>query len=204
MAGSLRKSSVAVASMSTSPCSSTKPCSASGSPARSASARFIVPYFAQRQSRGPTTVPGTPTARWPSVLRPLTTLPSASRYMSAVAASGAFSRKSRKVLRPSASCIVMKPPPPRLPAAGIDDRQRIADGDRGVDGVAAVASARRRRPRVARCWARHDHAVLGRDRRRRGGARPRAPSGDGEQQRQDEGAGAARACGHRSRRSSRA
>jgi hypothetical protein len=38
--------------------------------------------------------------------------------MFGVAASGAFSRKSRKVLRPSASWIVMKPPPPRLPAAG--------------------------------------------------------------------------------------
>ena len=63
-------------------------------------------------------VPGTPTARWPLVLRPLMTLPSLSRYMLAVAASGAFSRKSRKVLRPSASCTVMKPPPPRLPAAG--------------------------------------------------------------------------------------
>ena len=51
----------------------------------------------------PDTVPGTPTARWPLVLAPLTTLPSLSRYMLAVAASGAFSRKSRKVLRPSAS-----------------------------------------------------------------------------------------------------
>ena len=34
------------------------------------------------------------------------------------AARGAFSRKSRKVFRPSANRMVMKPPPPRLPAAG--------------------------------------------------------------------------------------
>ncbi len=38
--------------------------------------------------------------------------------MSGRAASGAVSRKSMKVLRPSANCMVMKPPPPRLPAAG--------------------------------------------------------------------------------------
>ena len=88
--------------------------------------------------------------------------------MSAVAASGAFSRKSRKVLRPSASWIVMKPPPPRLPAAGIDDRQRIADRDRGVDGVAAPLQD------VDADLGRQvlggdHHAVLGRDRRHRGG-----------------------------------
>ena len=79
--------------------------------------RLIVPYLASAVSM-PDTEPGTPTARWPLVLSPFTTLPSGPRYMLAVAPSGAFSRKSRKVLRPSASWIVMKPPPPRLPAAG--------------------------------------------------------------------------------------
>ena len=42
------------------------------------------------------------------------------------------------VLRPSASWIVMKPPPPRLPAAGKHHAERVADRDRGVDGVAAL------------------------------------------------------------------
>src|SRR5437868_680880 len=51
-------------------------------------ARFIVPYLASAYSM-PDTLPGTPTARWPSVLAPLTTLPSLSRYMLAVAATGA-------------------------------------------------------------------------------------------------------------------
>jgi len=60
----------------------------------------------------------TATARCPVVVDPLMTLPAASRYMFAVAASGARSRKSRKVFLPSASWMVMKPPPPRLPAAG--------------------------------------------------------------------------------------
>jgi hypothetical protein len=103
--------------MSMSPCSSAKPLSASWIEGAIRSARFMVPYFSRAYSM-PETEPGTPTARCPLVLRPLTTLPSLSRYMLAVAASGAFSRKSRKVLRPSASCTVMKPPPPRLPAAG--------------------------------------------------------------------------------------
>ena len=38
--------------------------------------------------------------------------------MSRVAASGAFSRKSMNVVRPSAKRTSMNPPPPRLPAYG--------------------------------------------------------------------------------------
>ena len=76
----------------------------------------------------------------------------------------------------------------------IDDRQRIADGDRRVDGVAAAAQhvdADLGREVLRR----HDHAVLGRDRRHRGGL------GDAEQRgRRDHGAQAAgkeEAAGHR-------
>ena len=46
------------------------------------------------------------------------TLPLASWYMVSVARSGAFSRKSRKVIFPSWVRSSRKPPPPRLPAAG--------------------------------------------------------------------------------------
>ena len=59
----------------------------------------------------------------------------------------------------------MKPPPPRLPAAGIDDGERVADRDRGVDGVAAALE--HVDADLARQVLRgHDHAVLGRHRRR--------------------------------------
>ena len=39
---------------------------------------------------------------------------------------------------PSFRRMVMKPPPPILPADGIDDGQRIADGNRRIDGIAAL------------------------------------------------------------------
>ena len=47
------------------------------------------------------------------------TLPSSSRYMSCVAASGAFSRWSSAWMLPSARRTIMKPPPPKLPASGL-------------------------------------------------------------------------------------
>src|ERR1035438_1223456 len=48
----------------------------------------------------------------------LVALPAASTYMLRVAASGARSRKSMKVVRPSAMRSSINPPPPRLPAPG--------------------------------------------------------------------------------------
>ena len=64
------------------------------------------------------TVPGTPAAREPYRLASGTGVPSGSRYIVAVAAAGAVSRKSRKRSRPSAICSVMNPPPPILPQHG--------------------------------------------------------------------------------------
>ena len=68
-------------------------------------------------SHSPETVPGTPAARCPSTERSVT-FPSSSRYMSRVAASGAFSRWSCAKTVPSARRTIMNPPPPRLPASG--------------------------------------------------------------------------------------
>ena len=81
------------------------------------------------------------------MLAPLTTLPAASRYMLGVAASGAFSRKSRKVLRPSASWMRHEAAAAEVARRRIDDRQRVAHRDRGIDRIAAAPAARRRRPR---------------------------------------------------------
>ncbi len=100
-----------------SPASSTKPSRASASAGAISSSRGFVPYFSRAVSK-PATEPGTPTASQVSVLAPGTGSPASSRYMSLVAASGARSRKSRKVVVPSASRMVMNPPPPRLPAVG--------------------------------------------------------------------------------------
>lgn len=77
----------------------------------------MVPYFARTVSI-PITVPGMAVAFQLSSDMPGMTLPDASWNMVAVAAAGAFSRKSKKVERPSARCTVMKPPPPILPAWG--------------------------------------------------------------------------------------
>src|SRR6185312_9202804 len=60
----------------------------------------------------------TPTPRKLSVLRPSTTLPSASWNMVGVAFNGAFSRKLRNRLRPFPRWMVMNPPPPILPQHG--------------------------------------------------------------------------------------
>jgi hypothetical protein len=68
----------------------------------------------------------------------LITLPSASRYMLAVAASGAFSRKSRKVLRPSAKLHRHEAAAAQVARRRVHHRERVAHGHRGVDGVAAV------------------------------------------------------------------
>ena len=46
-------------------------------------------------SNKPATVPGTPTDKAPSLLKPLITFPLSSKYMSFVAANGAFSLKSK-------------------------------------------------------------------------------------------------------------
>jgi hypothetical protein len=63
--------------------------------------------------------PGTPAARAVQREASRTTLPSASRYMSRLAARGARSRKSSASVSPC-SCMktTAKPPPPRLPACG--------------------------------------------------------------------------------------
>ena len=74
-------------------------------------ARCIVPQRASASAR-PETVPGTATAKWPVVLARLMTLLFLSSYIRAVVASGAFSRTSKKALRPSTSCRVMKQPRP--------------------------------------------------------------------------------------------
>src|SRR5436309_2452327 len=78
VAGSSRKSSVAVANNSMSPSSSTKPRSAKAMAGAISAPRGRVPYFARAYS-SPATLPGTPTAKWPFVLAPLMTLPALSR-----------------------------------------------------------------------------------------------------------------------------
>src|SRR5437762_11407150 len=78
------------------------------------SAHFRLPYFDTAISK-PRTVPGTPDERQPSMLS-LVRLPFASRYMFRDDFSGARSRKSMNVVRPSASRMSMYPPPPMLPA----------------------------------------------------------------------------------------
>ncbi len=80
------------------------------------SAHLALPYLRCAYSK-PRGVPGTPTARQPKVESGVA-LPPASRYMSRVACSGALSRKSRNVDRPSAKRMSINPPPPRLPALG--------------------------------------------------------------------------------------
>jgi hypothetical protein len=66
-----------------------------------------------------------------------------------------------------ASCSVVEAPPPGTPRP--DTTQRIYDGDRRVDNVAAAAQ----NADLGRGCCRHDHAVLGFDRRHRGGERRR-------------------------------
>src|ERR1700754_2753265 len=83
----------------------------------------------------PAMVPGTPDARWPFWLRSVRGLPAESRYISRVAAAGAFSRKSIAILVPAplpdeepvlallfvpllARYPTINPPPPIFPAAG--------------------------------------------------------------------------------------
>ena len=79
-------------------------------------AQVRLPYLVTAISK-PRTLPGTPDDRQPSMLS-LVSSPLASRNMLRVAFSGARSRKSMKVERPSAKRISMKPPPPMLPANG--------------------------------------------------------------------------------------
>ena len=69
------------------------------------SAHFFLPYLLTAISK-PRTVPGTPDERQPSVLS-LVIAPLASRYMLRDAFSGARSRKSMNVARPSAMRISM-------------------------------------------------------------------------------------------------
>ncbi len=82
----------------------------------SSSAHGLLPYFLCASSK-PRTVPGTPTARQPIKLSGVR-LPCASRYIFRVALRGAVSRKSMKVVRPSARRMSMNPPPPIFPAKG--------------------------------------------------------------------------------------
>src|SRR5947207_13672793 len=69
------------------------------------SAHFRLPYFVTAISK-PRTVPGTPDDRQPSILSRVGS-PFASRYMLRVDFSGARSRKSMNVVRPSARWISM-------------------------------------------------------------------------------------------------
>ena len=74
------------------------------------------PYFLCAMAN-PATLPGMPAARGPSWLS-IVGLPSLSRYMSRLALPGAISRKSSAVDFPSGNWMIMKPPPPMLPAVG--------------------------------------------------------------------------------------
>ncbi len=90
--------------------------------------------------------------------------------MFAVAASGAFSRKSRKVLRPSAICNRHEAAAAEIARRRVDHGQRIAHRDRRIHRIAARlqhihADMRRQMLR------RDHHAVLGGHRRLRGGLR---------------------------------
>ena len=62
--------------------------------------------------------------------------PLASKYILRVAADGALSRKSTKVVRPSAIRISMNPPPPIFPAKGYVTARAI-DCNRGIHRVAS-------------------------------------------------------------------
>ena len=71
----------------------------------------------------------------------------------------------------------MKPPPPMLPAVGMDDGERERGGDRGVDGRSTFldhVGADARRNLVLR----RDHALLRANRNRAGADRDRDDSGD--------------------------
>ena len=103
------------------------------------------------------------------------TSPCASRYMSRVAASGAFSRKSMKVLRPSASWMRHEAAAAEVAGRRIDDRERVADRDRRIDGVAALLQ-HLDADFAGEMLRGHHHAVLRRDRGGRSGrASPPVP-----------------------------
>ena len=82
-----------------------KPFDASSTAGAMSSAHFFRPYLLTAISK-PRTVPGTPDDRQPSMLS-FVSSPLASRYMLRVAFSGARSRKSMNVVRPSAIRISM-------------------------------------------------------------------------------------------------
>ena len=88
--------------------------------------------------------------------------------MVAVAASGARSRKSRKVVRPSAKRIGHEAAAAEIAGRRVDDGERIADRDRRIDRVAALLQDVDADFR-GQMLGGDDHAVLGRDRRRRSG-----------------------------------
>ena len=153
--------------MSISPCSRMNPSSASSIAGSINAVRVIVPNFFRAYSR-PDTVPGTPTASQPIVLRPLMMFPSLSKYMSRLAARGAFSRKSRKIFRPSANRIVMKPPPAQIAGGRIDHGQGISHRDSGIYRTAAALE--NVDADLGRKVLRTDHhALFGGHGRRRGG-----------------------------------
>src|SRR5262249_7514275 len=100
-----------------SPYDTGKPVAASSTAGCTRPAHGFLPYLFFAYSR-PRTVPGTPAARYPSVLSCVAFPVAESIYMSRDADIGARSRKSRNVVRPSASRININPPPPILPALG--------------------------------------------------------------------------------------
>ena len=173
--------------------SSTKPCSAKRIAGAMRSARVIVPYFASAIS-SPATRAGHADGEVPRRGRALDRrCRRASRYM--------FARRGeRRLLAEVDEGLAAVGELQRHEAAaaeiagrGIDDGERVAHGDRGIDGVAAAAQD------VDADFGREvlrgdDHAVLGGDRRHRG-----CSSKAEQRRRRDDGAQAAgkEAAGHR-------
>ena len=127
--------------------------SASATAGSTRSAHGSVPCAACAAA-SPATVPGTPTARCPSVED------AASRpaYISRHAPLGACSRKSQLVAVPSARRRTRNPPPPRLPASGETAARGERDGDGRVDRVPAPPE--HGEPGLARLRVPRDHHPL--------------------------------------------
>ena len=116
----------------------------------------------------PDTVPGTPTARWPIVLRPLMTLPSLSRYMFGGGRQRRLLAKIEEGLAAIGQLDGHEAAAAEIAGRRIDHGQRIAHGDRRIDRIAAAlehvdADLGRQVLRA------DDHAVFGGHGRRRGG-----------------------------------
>ena len=94
-----------------------KPCLASAIAGAASCRSGLVPKRCKARC-SPAGLPGTPADEAPKRTLSSSRVPSARRYMPAVADCGAHSRKSNDVVVPSAMRTSKKPPPPRLPACG--------------------------------------------------------------------------------------